>query len=131
MALKAAAQVGKTAQKARECADYRPAAADLRVCLCMQAPTTAAASRAAPRKAVVCAAARTSQVDVSKAVAAAALAAVVGFGQVDAAKADISGLTPCSESKAYQKRLKNELKGLNKRLKNVGGLLQGLILSFT
>jgi len=84
----------------------------------MQAPT-AAASRAAPRKAVVCAAARTSQVDVSKAVAAAALATVIGFGQVDAAKADISGLTPCSESKAYQKRLKNELKGLNKRLKNV------------
>jgi photosystem I subunit 3 len=67
---------------------------------------------------VVCAAARTSQVDVSKAVAAAALAAVIGFGQVDAAKADISGLTPCSESKAYQKRLKNELKALNKRLKN-------------
>ncbi len=85
----------------------------------MQAPTTAAASRAAPRKAVVCAAARTSQVDVSKAVAAAALAAVIGVGQVDAAKADISGLTPCSESKAYQKRLKNELKALNKRLKNV------------
>lgn len=85
---------------------------------CMQAPTTVAA-RAAPRKAVVCAAARTSQVDVSKAVAAAALAAVIGFGQVDAAKADISGLTPCSESKAYQKRLKNELKALNKRLKNV------------
>jgi len=67
---------------------------------------------------VVCAAARTSQVDVSKAVAAAALATVIGFGQVDAAKADISGLTPCSESKAYQKRLKNELKALNKRLKN-------------
>jgi photosystem I subunit 3 len=84
----------------------------------IQATTTAAASRAAPRKAVVCAAARTSQVDVSKAVAAAALAAVIGFGQVDAAKADISGLTPCSESKAYQKRLKNELKALNKRLKN-------------
>jgi photosystem I subunit 3 len=83
----------------------------------IQAPTTAAASRAAPRRAVVCAAARTSQVDVSKAVAAAALAAVIGFGQVDAAKADISGLTPCSESKAYQKRLKNELKALNKRLK--------------
>lgn len=68
---------------------------------------------------MVCAAARSNQADVSKAVAAAALAAVIGFGQVDAAKADISGLTPCSESKAYQKRLKNELKALNKRLKNV------------
>jgi hypothetical protein len=90
-------------------------------CMCVQAPSTAAASRAAPRRGVVCAAARTSQVDVSKAVAAAALAAVVGFGQVDAAKADISGLTPCSESKAYQKRLKNELKALNKRLRNVRG----------
>lgn len=54
------------------------------------------------------------------AVTAAALAAVVGFGQVEAAKADIAGLTPCSESKAYAKRLKNEVKGLNKRLKNVG-----------
>lgn len=90
----------------------------------MQAPTTAAASRAAPRRTVVCAAAKSSQVDVSKAVAAAALAAVIGFGQVDAAKADISGLTPCSESKAYQKRLKNELKALNKRLKNVRTLAQ-------
>lgn len=55
----------------------------------------------------------------SKAVAAAALATVLAFGQADAAKADISGLTPCSESKAYAKRLKNEVKALNKRLKNV------------
>lgn len=55
----------------------------------------------------------------SKAIAAAALAAVIGFGQADAAKADISGLTPCSESKAYAKRLKNEVKTLNKRLRNV------------
>uniref|UniRef100_UPI003003A6C0 Photosystem I reaction center subunit III PsaF n=1 Tax=Coelastrella TaxID=75800 RepID=UPI003003A6C0 len=31
---------------------------------------------------------------------------------------DIAGLTPCSESAAYAKRLKNEVKGLNKRLKN-------------
>lgn len=99
-----------------------PQASSSRLCVaCVQAPSTAAASRAAPRRAVVCAAARTSQVDVSKAVAAAALAAVIGFGQVDAAKADISGLTPCSESKAYQKRLKNELKALNKRLRNVRG----------
>lgn len=74
----------------------------------------------------MCAAARTSQVDVSKAVAAAALAAVIGFGQVDAAKADISGLTPCSESKVYQKRLKNELKALNKRLRNVRGATHAL-----
>lgn len=71
------------------------------------------------RRAVVCAAQKDESQQVSKAIAAAALAAVVGFGQVDAAKADISGLTPCSESKAYAKRLKNEVKALNKRLKNV------------
>lgn len=57
--------------------------------------------------------------ELSKALAAAALAAVVGFGAVEPARADISGLTPCSESKAYAKRLKNEVKALNKRLKNV------------
>jgi photosystem I subunit 3 len=67
---------------------------------------------------VVCAAQKEDS-QVSKAVAAAALATVLAFGQADAAKADISGLTPCSESKAYAKRLKNEVKGLNKRLKNV------------
>ena len=33
------------------------------------------------------------------AVAAAALAVALGFGQVDAAYADVAGLTPCSESK--------------------------------
>jgi hypothetical protein len=52
-------------------------------------------------------------------VAAAAVASVALFGQVEAASADIAGLTPCSESKAYAKRLKNEVKGLNKRLKGV------------
>ncbi|MEW5306373.1 MAG: hypothetical protein WDW38_007113 [Sanguina aurantia] len=52
---------------------------------------------------------------VSTAVAAAALAAVVGFGNVDAAFADISGLTPCSQSKAFEKLQKKELKGLTKR----------------
>jgi hypothetical protein len=43
----------------------------------------------------------------------------VGFGNVEAAYADISGLTPCSESKAFAKREKGELKTLNKRLKQV------------
>ncbi len=33
------------------------------------------------------------------AVAAAALAVALGFGQVDAAYADVAGLTPCAESK--------------------------------
>jgi hypothetical protein len=49
--------------------------------------------------------------------AAAALSLAVSLGGVQAASADISGLTPCSESKAYARRLKNEVKGLNKRLK--------------
>nr|6ZZX_F Chain F, PSI-F [Chlorella ohadii]6ZZY_F Chain F, PSI-F [Chlorella ohadii] len=31
---------------------------------------------------------------------------------------DVAGLTPCSESKAFAKRKKNEVKALNKRLKN-------------
>lgn len=52
------------------------------------------------------------------AVGAAALALAIGLSQVDAAKADIAGLTPCSQSKAYAKRQKNELKSLQKRLKN-------------
>jgi len=51
------------------------------------------------------------------AAAAAALAIAFGFGQVDAAYADVAGLTPCSQSKAFAKRKKNEVKGLNKRLK--------------
>ncbi|CAL5225427.1 g8243 [Coccomyxa viridis] len=54
---------------------------------------------------------------IGKAVAAAALAAALAFGSVEAAKADISGLTPCSESKGFAKRQKNELKALEKRLK--------------
>ena len=53
------------------------------------------------------------------ALAAAALAAAVSFGAVDAAQADISGLTPCSESKGFAKRQKAEVKTLTKRLKNV------------
>ena len=53
------------------------------------------------------------------AIAAAALAAALTFGTVDAAMADVAGLTPCSESKGFAKRQKNELKALDKRLKNV------------
>ena len=51
------------------------------------------------------------------AAAAAALAVAFSFGTVDAAYADVAGLTPCSESKAFAKRKKNEVKSLNKRLK--------------
>lgn len=67
---------------------------------------------------VVCSAERQ---EVSKqlgtAAAAAALAVAFGFSTVDAAYADVAGLTPCSESKAFAKRKKNEVKNLNKRLK--------------
>lgn len=80
-----------------------------------KAPVAKPAGRRAVR--VVCQAEQQSGPSVGAAVAAAVLAGVVGFGSVDAAKADIAGLTPCSESKAYAKRLKNEVKGLNKRLK--------------
>lgn len=78
----------------------------------------AASSRKAVK--VVCSAQKPAAAkQVSTAVAAAALATVVGFGNVDAAYADIAGLTPCSESKAYAKRQKQEIKGLTKRLKQV------------
>ncbi len=88
----------------------------------VQAKAGARPSLKASRKAVrvVCSVQRTEVLkQVSTAAAAAALATVVGFGNVEAAYADISGLTPCSESKAYAKRQKQELKTLNKRLKQV------------
>ena len=83
--------------------------------------------RAAPvaRKAVQvaraasCSAQEQAPVQVGKVVAAAALAAALAFGSVDAAHADISGLTPCSESKGFAKRQKNEIKALSKRLSKV------------
>ncbi len=56
---------------------------------------------------------------VGTAAAAAALAAVLSLGSVEPAYADISGLTPCAESKAFAKVKKNEIKGLQKRLKLV------------
>eukprot|EP01024_Parvocaulis_polyphysoides_P012495 TRINITY_DN1452_c1_g1_i1.p2 TRINITY_DN1452_c1_g1~~TRINITY_DN1452_c1_g1_i1.p2 ORF type:complete len:240 (-),score=57.24 TRINITY_DN1452_c1_g1_i1:189-908(-) len=50
--------------------------------------------------------------------AAAALAVSFGFGAVDSAVAgDLAGLTPCSESKAFAKVQKKEVKGLEKRQK--------------
>jgi hypothetical protein len=84
-------------------------------CLAQAAARPAVASRR-PAARVVCQAQQEGP-SIGAAVAAAVLAGVVGFGSVDAAKADIAGLTPCSESKAYAKRLKTQVKGLNKRLK--------------
>lgn len=73
------------------------------------------------RRAVVVCKAQKSEENKASLVAAAALAVVVGLSNVEAAKADIVGLTPCSESKAYAKRLKGEVKGLTKRLAKVWG----------
>merc|ERR1711907_120274 len=45
------------------------------------------------------------------------LAAIFGFFELKPAVADISGLTPCAESKAFAKRKKEEMKSLQKRMK--------------
>lgn len=77
-------------------------------------PVGTARGTAARRNVVV----KASKDSVAQQVAAAAVASVVLFAGAELpAQADIAGLTPCSESKAYAKRLKNEVKGLNKRLK--------------
>lgn len=77
------------------------------------------ATRHAAAARVVCSAERQeASKQLGTAAAAAALAVAFGFGQVDAAYADVAGLTPCSQSKAFAKRQKNELKALTKRLKN-------------
>ena len=83
----------------------------------VRAPSARATSMRVARPMVSCSAQQ--QSPAVGAIAAAALAAAVTFGQVDAAFADVSGLTPCSESKQFAKREKNELKALDKRLKNV------------
>ncbi len=86
--------------------------------LVLQAVRPAGATVSKPRVVKVTASAE--RVEAPKQVAVAiAAAALLGLSNVDAAQADIAGLTPCSDSKAYAKRLKNEVKGLNKRLKQV------------
>jgi photosystem I subunit 3 len=81
-------------------------------------PVTAQPARLAPRVArqTVCSA-QQERPALASTFAAAALAAAVSLGAVDAAQADVSGLTPCKESKQFAKRQKNELKALDKRLK--------------
>lgn len=76
------------------------------------------------RKIVCQAEKQTPLAQVGAALSATVLAATLSFTAVDAAKADVAGLTPCSESKAFQKRQKNEVKALNKRLKQVNIQLQ-------
>lgn len=87
-------------------------------------PVTAQPARLAPRVArqTVCSA-QQERPALASTLAAAALAAAVSLGAVDAAQADVSGLTPCKESKQFAKRQKNELKALDKRLKLVGATL--------
>jgi photosystem I subunit 3 len=51
--------------------------------------------------------------------AATTLAAAMSLTTPSAAQADIAGLTPCSESKAYAKVQKKEIKTLERRLKQV------------
>jgi photosystem I subunit 3 len=81
-------------------------------------PAKAASARATVARAVSCSAQKQeASKQVATGVAAAALALTFGFGAVDAAYADVAGLTPCSESKAFAKRKKNEVKALNKRMK--------------
>jgi Photosystem I reaction centre subunit III len=84
-------------------------------------PAAAQPARTAPRVArrTVCAA-QPERPALATTLAAAALAAAVSLGAVDAAQADVSGLTPCKDSKQFAKRQKNELKALDKRLKLVG-----------
>lgn len=89
-------------------------------CLAFVLVCVQAAARPARRSAVVCHASKVEVVkQISTGVAAAALAATVSFADVQPAYADIAGLTPCSESKAYAKLQKKELKDLEKRLKKV------------
>lgn len=52
---------------------------------------------------------------VNKAVSVALIATTLGLGTANMASADISGLTKCSESKAFTKRLKKETKDLSRR----------------
>ena len=67
----------------------------------------AAAARAPVARVVSCSAQQEAGKQV--ATAAAALALTFGFGAVDAAYADVAGLTPCSESKAFAKLKKKEV----------------------
>lgn len=67
---------------------------------------------------VVCSAEKESiSAQAGKVATALALAAVIGTAVPEAAFADVAGLTPCKESKAFAKREKQEVNKLKKRLK--------------
>lgn len=82
-------------------------------------PAATPVTRRAVRRAAVCSSEQTESPKVGQIVSAAALAVALSFGTVQAAHADISGLTPCSESKGFAKRQKQEVKALTKRLAKV------------
>ena len=93
--------------------------------LCAQVPARqpAVCRRSASR--VACAAQPQQQQGLTSALGAGLLAAALTLGTVQSAQAEdlfysdanISGLTPCKDNKAFQKRQKNEVKALQKRLK--------------
>ncbi|GIM02381.1 hypothetical protein Vretimale_7261, partial [Volvox reticuliferus] len=98
----------------------RPAYSNMAIALRNPVRASPAARAAAPRRAVrvACQAQNNDAVaQIGTVLAATTLAAAVSLASPSAALADISGLTPCSESKAYAKLQKKELKGLEKRLK--------------
>lgn len=70
------------------------------------------------KNSVVCSAEQDSlSMQAGRVAAAIALAAVVGTSMPEAAFADVAGLTPCKDSKAFAKREKQEVNKLKKRLK--------------
>lgn len=73
-------------------------------------PKTAARAPVAARPVSCSAESSEARKQLSTGVAAAALALTFGFGAVDAAYADVAGLTPCSESKAFAKLKKKEVR---------------------
>ena len=88
----------------------------------------AAAARAPVARAVTCSAEKQeASRQVATGVAAAAMALTFGFGAVDAAYADVAGLTPCSESKAFAKRKKNEVGSCAGSRQPVAGGQNGLL----
>ena len=75
---------------------------------------TRVCSRQAPK------AVTTASMDKKAAASLAAAAVIASVPLAEApAMADVAGLTPCKDSKAFAKREKAELKALNRRLKQV------------
>lgn len=90
---------------------------NLSSCQSFNVSSSATLVKKAPVK-IVCSAEQDSITSQAGKVATAlALAAVIGTSMPQAAFADVAGLTPCKESKAFAKREKQEVNKLKKRLK--------------